>query len=36
MVLYILTGLRQLIHLFPPYKWDPADFVETYEMLMEP
>ena len=36
MLLYTPMGLSQLIHLSPPYKWDPADFVETYGILTEP
>ena len=36
MLLYTLTGLHPLIHLSPPDKWDPADSVETYGILMEP
>ena len=36
MLLYTLTGLHQLIHLSPPYKWDPVGSVEMYEIWREP
>ena len=36
MLLYTLMGLRQLICLSPPDKWDPADSVETYAILTGP